>query len=156
VSIIGRAECDLKMALLYGAPKRHHDREAVQGLDIIAMFSSAPLGVEFYADVRGCIVGQIRLSLSLGPRRGSIRRMDFQLREAHLHFPALTARLFKFMAQDIQALATSLDHKRIRIADHDLALWSQQGPLARAVAPALGHGTEECKHVLVMESCIRP
>ena len=34
--LIGRAECDLKMALVYGAPKRHHDR----ALDIIAMFSS--------------------------------------------------------------------------------------------------------------------
>ena len=47
--------------------------------------------------------------------------MGFQLREAHLHFLALTARLFKFMAQDIRVLATSLDYERTRIADRDLA-----------------------------------
>jgi hypothetical protein len=47
--------------------------------------------------------------------------MDFQVREAHLHFLALIARLFKFMAQDIHAFATSLGHKRIRITGHDTA-----------------------------------
>jgi hypothetical protein len=62
--------------------------------------------------------------------------MDFQLRAAHLNFLALIARLFKFMAQDIHARAASLGHKRIRIADHDLALWSL-APLRRNSPPKL-------------------
>jgi len=120
VSTIGRAECDLKMTSL---SMQRRNGIMIRGrrfeLDIIAMFSSTPLlRVEFYADVGECMVGQISLSC---PRRGSMRRMGFQLREAHLHFLALTARLFKFMAQDIRVLATSLDYERTRIADRDLA-----------------------------------